>query len=81
MWEAAGIEIRYIYIVFAHFEALSLDSQILRSIPSDKNAYEITLQSSDRARSEVHPLGDFWGTFGPQDEPPDNPQMTQMTPR
>ena len=56
----AGIEIRCICTVFAHFEALSLDSQSLRSMLSDKNAYEMTLQSSDRPRSGVHPLGDFW---------------------
>ena len=60
--------------VFAHFEALSLDSQSLRSIPSDKNAYEMTLRSSDRPRSGIHPLGDFWETFGTPDD-------LQMTPR
>ena len=69
-----GMQIPCIYTWFGDFEALSLDSQSLRSIPSDKNAYEITLQSSDRPRSGVHPLGDFWETFGTPDD-------LQMTPR
>ena len=67
-----GIEIRSIDTVFAHFEALSLDSQSLRSILVDKDTYEMTLQSSDRPRLGVHPLRDFWETF----ETPDDLQMT-----
>ena len=69
-----SIEIRCIYNAFAHFEVLSLDSQSLFRILVDKNAYEMTLQSSDRPRSGVHPLGDFWETFGTPDD-------LQMTPR
>ena len=46
-----GMQIRCICTVFAHFEALSLDSQSLKVIPSDKNAYEITLRGSGWTRS------------------------------
>ena len=46
-----GIEIRCICTVFAHFEALSLDSQSLKSAPTCKNAYEITLRGSGWTRS------------------------------
>ena len=46
-----GIAIRCICTVFAHVEALSLDSQSLKSTLSDKNAYEITLRGSGWTRS------------------------------
>ena len=61
-----GIEFRCICTVFAHFEPLSLDSQSLFCILSDKGAYEMTLQSSDRSRSGSTPWETFGRLLGPQ---------------
>ena len=68
---APGIEIRCICTVFAHFEALSLDSQSLRSIPSDKNAYEMTLQAQIGPDQGSTP----WETFGELLDPQMSPQI------
>ena len=46
-----GLQIRCICPVFAHSEALSLDSQSLKVTLSDKNAYEMTLRGSGWSRS------------------------------
>ena len=47
----AGMQIRCIYTRFGDFEALSLDSQSLKLIPTCKNAYEMSLRCSGWTRS------------------------------
>ena len=67
-----GMQIRCICTVFAHFEALSLDSQSLKVIPAWYLPCEITLRSSDRSRSADPP----WESFRTSRRPSGDPQRT-----
>ena len=75
----AGVYNVCIFTALAHFEALRLQSQQQKLMPSCKNAYEITLRSSDRTRSGSPQLGAFWSSLETPRRPPGDHQETSGT--
>ena len=71
-----GMQIHCICSVFAHFKALSLDSQSLKVILSDKNEYEMTLRGSGWTRSGCDHFRILLSLQETSRWPPDEPQMT-----